>query len=264
MSSFTSFRQMLPSIFFARSSSHYLLRRMLSSTVEVTHDFHVEHSNIDVRICNTHDELDKCVRLQQQVWQFNDLDIVPRRVFIVTSSMGGVVLGAYESRHVKSPLLGFVCQYALSQNIKIMTGHFDSTDSKLAQLYIHRCHAIAKRYTTDYYGQSSSPLHKLSTDRVHLEWQLDLLNLKREDQFFPPRKLLTSDSDRIEEVHIPAQVEQWKNAGDIRAAKAQHDIYNKLTTAFERGLVILQFRLEQDGTGVYQLGYSTRIKKINE
>lgn len=302
MLSFTSFRQMLPSILFGHLSPSFILRRTLSSALEAVQDIGLDVPNIEVRICSTHEELDKCVSLHQRVWQFNDLDTIPRRVFIVTSSVGGVVLGAYESRIAKSPLLGFVwalpgisretngqayihaemmavhpsarkhrigqrlmlavSQYALSQNINIMKGHFDPTDSKLAYLYINRCHAIAKRYTIDYYGRSSSPLHKLSTDRLHVEWRLDLLNLKREDQFFPQRDLLTSDSDQIEEVHIPPQMAQWKNSGDVRAAKTQQAIYNKLTTAFERGLVVLRFRLDQDGTGVYQLGYSTLTKQI--
>lgn len=286
---------MLPSIFMGHLlPSRYFLRRALSSAAEAIRDLDVDVSNIQVRICHTHEELDRCVRLQQEVWQFSDLDTVSRRVFIVTSRIGGVVLGAYESHNIKSPLVGFVwalpgishkpngqafihaemmavdpsvrkhrvgqrlmlavCQYALSQNINVMKGHFDPTDSKLAHLYINRCHAIGKHYTTDYYGQSSSPLHKLSTDRLHIQWQLDLLNLKREDQFFPQKELLTSDFDQIEEVRIPAQMAQWKKVGDTRAAEVQHAIYKKLTSAFKRGLIILQFRLDEDGTGVYQLG----------
>lgn len=293
---------MFPSILFRHLPRSFLHRTLLSAS-ELVEDFNVDVSKIEVRICSTHKELDECVHLQQRIWQFNDLDTIPRRVFIVSSSIGGLVLGAYASHNAKLPLLGFVwalpgilhetnaqayihaemlavhpsarkyrigqrlmlavSQYALSQNINIMKGHFDPTDSKLAHLYINRCGAIANRYTTNYYGPSSSPLHQLSTDRLHLEFRLDLLNLKREDKSFPERELLTSDSDHIEEVHVPAQMAEWKRAGDIRGAKAQQAICNKLTKAFQQGLVIRRFQLEQDSTGVYQLGHSTHTNKTS-
>jgi predicted GNAT superfamily acetyltransferase len=269
--------------------------RMLPPASEDIESFDSDNANIEVRSCRTHEELDECVRLQQRVWQFNDLDSVPRRVFIVTTNIGGVVLGAYASHNAKPLLLGFVWalpgvrheantqvyihaemmavhpnasnhriaqrlmlamrEYARSQNIYVITSNFDPTDSKLAHLYIDRYGGIARRYTAHYYGLSSSPLHKLPTDRLHVEWWVDSLNLKQQQE------LLSSKSDHIKEVHVPAKTAEWKRIGDAQAVKVQQAICDELTTAFEQGFVILGFRLEQDGSGVYQLGCSTRTEK---
>ncbi|MES2222554.1 MAG: GNAT family N-acetyltransferase, partial [Acidobacteriota bacterium] len=40
-------------------------------------------------------EMEACVQLQQAVWQFRDLDIIPRRMFAVANAVGGQVMGAW-------------------------------------------------------------------------------------------------------------------------------------------------------------------------
>ncbi len=50
---------------------------------------------IEVRKIVSIPDMEACVQLQQAVWQFRDLDIVPRRMFAVANAIGGQVLGAW-------------------------------------------------------------------------------------------------------------------------------------------------------------------------
>ena len=53
--------------------------------------------NVEIRKIVSIPEMEACVQLQQSVWQFRDLDIVPRRMFAVANAVGGQVLGAWTS-----------------------------------------------------------------------------------------------------------------------------------------------------------------------
>jgi predicted GNAT superfamily acetyltransferase len=59
---------------------------------------------ITIRECTTIDELDRCVRLQRDVFGLPDLEISPRRHLIVSRHAGGWTLGAF----LGEQLVGFV------------------------------------------------------------------------------------------------------------------------------------------------------------
>ncbi len=50
-----------------------------------------------IRPCEGFEELSACVQLQVEVWGYGDRDVVPRRVFIVSKSIGGQVMGAFDT-----------------------------------------------------------------------------------------------------------------------------------------------------------------------
>ncbi len=68
--------------------------------------------NIQIRVCSTVDELDRCVRLQREVFGLPDLEISPRRHLIVSREAGGWTLGAF----VGDRLIGFVHHMAAVRN----------------------------------------------------------------------------------------------------------------------------------------------------
>jgi predicted GNAT superfamily acetyltransferase len=51
---------------------------------------------IEIRPCETLDELGGCVRLQMETWGYSDGDVIPRRAFIVAKHIGGQVIGAFD------------------------------------------------------------------------------------------------------------------------------------------------------------------------
>ncbi len=62
------------------------------------------NDEIQIRECETVEELDACVRLQREVFALPDLEISPRRHLIVTKAAGGFTLGAFSENR----LVGFV------------------------------------------------------------------------------------------------------------------------------------------------------------
>src|ERR1700750_3501149 len=50
-----------------------------------------------IRPCEGFEELSACVQLQVDVWGYGDRDVMPRRVFIVSKSIGGQVMGAFDT-----------------------------------------------------------------------------------------------------------------------------------------------------------------------
>ena len=58
------------------------------------------------------DELKACVDLQKEVWNFDDVDIVPLRLFVVSQKIGGQVIGAFSDNQ----LVGFAFSIPGSRN----------------------------------------------------------------------------------------------------------------------------------------------------
>src|SRR5438132_10010567 len=59
---------------------------------------------IELRECETLDELAECVRLQRDVFALPEAELSPVRHFVVTKTAGGFALGAFDGGH----LAGFV------------------------------------------------------------------------------------------------------------------------------------------------------------
>jgi predicted GNAT superfamily acetyltransferase len=64
--------------------------------------------NIVIRECVSIDELDRCSRLQREVFGLPDLEISPRRHLIVSRQAGGWTLGAFVDQDNTERLVGFV------------------------------------------------------------------------------------------------------------------------------------------------------------
>ncbi len=58
---------------------------------------------IDIRPLTDREDLKSAVRLQRQIWGFEDVDLIPLRLFVVASKIGGQVCGAFDG----AQLIGF-------------------------------------------------------------------------------------------------------------------------------------------------------------
>ena len=58
---------------------------------------------ITIRKCDSIDEFTACVALQKEVWNFDDRDLVPLRMFVVSQKIGGQIIGAFNG----GELIGF-------------------------------------------------------------------------------------------------------------------------------------------------------------
>jgi predicted GNAT superfamily acetyltransferase len=143
-----------------------------------------------IRNCQGLDELFACVRLQKEVWNFTDAELVPLRMFVVAEKIGGQVIGAFDDRklvafalslpgsrgghcYLHSQMLAVQSVYrnaglgrqiklfqrkdALARGFELMEWTFDPLEIKNAYLNIERLGAVARRYHVNQYGLTSSP-----------------------------------------------------------------------------------------------------------
>jgi predicted GNAT superfamily acetyltransferase len=165
-----------------------------------------------IRSCRCIEELEACIRLQQQIWGYADSDLYPLRLFVNLTHIGGHVIGAFCSLGPgrARELVGFVSgmpawrdgkRYLHSLSLGVARGHenqglgrmlkatqrevalqagiariewtFDPLRAKNAFFNIVRLGAITRRYEPDYYGRVESWLQQgLPSDRLVCEWWL--------------------------------------------------------------------------------------------
>src|SRR5918993_5924087 len=51
---------------------------------------------IDVRTLTSHADLVEAVRLQKEIWGFEEIELLPVRLFVVATKVGGQVFGAFD------------------------------------------------------------------------------------------------------------------------------------------------------------------------
>jgi predicted GNAT superfamily acetyltransferase len=52
---------------------------------------------IEIRSCEGFDELEACVQLQIETWGYDESDVIPRKTFLVAQTIGGQVMGAFDT-----------------------------------------------------------------------------------------------------------------------------------------------------------------------
>jgi predicted GNAT superfamily acetyltransferase len=245
----------------------------------------VQVEQVEVRLCRGLEEMQACVDLQKEVWGFADTDLIPIRMFVVAQKIGGQVIGGFRDGeliafalaipgnrnghpYLHSHMLAVREQYrnsglgrrlklaqrveALKAGIDLMEWTFDPLEIKNAYLNLHKLGAIARRYTINQYGISSSPLQGgLPTDRLIAEWWLrsrrviDLIEHGKQPEVAPE---LT--------IEVPAQVYEWKANPATRARAAEVHSRNRelFLSAFAQGLAALQYERDAAGNGRFLLG----------
>jgi len=141
---------------------------------------------------------------------------------------------------------------ALSRGIRHMEWTFDPLQIKNAFINIHRLSATSREYRVNFYGVSSSRLQGgLPTDRLLADWELDS---PRVEALFARRPAAARTIE--ERILVPASIEEWKasEATRKRAFDVQFQNQQKFQQAFSRGLAVLDFSLDDEGNGVYELG----------
>jgi predicted GNAT superfamily acetyltransferase len=141
---------------------------------------------------------------------------------------------------------------ALAQGYELLEWTFDPLEIKNAHLNLVRLGAIARRYSVNHYGYSSSPLQGgLPTDRLVAEWWLKskrVVNLldKNQPPQFPVEK----------RIDVPAQVYTWKASAAERqkAADVQKRNREQFLPAFSQGLVALGYERDAQENGSFLLG----------
>jgi len=246
----------------------------------------VTGASIVIRNCSSLTEMQACVALQKEVWNFTDIELVPLRMFVVAEKVGGQVIGAFEDNvlvgfafaipgvrgghsFLYSHMLAVRKQYrnsglgrrlklfqredALARGFELMEWTFDPLEIKNAYLNIEKLGAIARRYRVNQYGITSSPLQGgLPTDRLVAEWWL---KSKRVETLLATKSKPAFET--LKTILVPAQVYEWKSRPDTRpsALEVQDRNREQFVKAFADGLAVLGYERDQQGNGKFLLGH---------
>ena len=244
-----------------------------------------EGDSIEIRKCHELEELRRAVALQQEVWNFTDAELVPLRLFVVAEKVGGQVLGAFDRgemigfalavpgmrgghAYLHSHMLAVRKEYrngglgrriklfqraeALERGIELIEWTFDPLEIKNAYLNIEKLGAIARRYTINQYGITTSPLQGgLPTDRLIAEWWL---KSKRVEQLLEGGSFRRSEVR--ERISVPAAIYEWKASPETRARALEVQERNReqFLQAFERGLAVTGYERDAEGNGTFLVG----------
>ncbi len=241
--------------------------------------------NFSIRKCQSLEEMQAAFALQKEVWNFSDAELVPVRMFVVASKIGGQVMGAFEGnnliafalalpgiRHghsyLHSQMLAVRHDYrnaglgrrlklyqredALARGIGLMEWTFDPLEIKNAYLNIEKLGAIARRYTMNQYGLTSSPLQGgLPSDRLVAEWWM---KSRRVEMVLGNGQRPTFEAQA--RIDVPAEIYDWKATEETRerALAVQERNREQFTRAFANGLSVLGYERNERGDGRFLLG----------
>jgi len=239
-----------------------------------------------IRKCHQLEEMRACVSLQKEVWNFSDADLVPLRMFVVADKVGGQVIGAWEKdggemagfalaipgtrsgkTYLHSHMLAvrkrhqnaglgrriklFQREDALTRGFELIEWTFDPLEIKNAYLNIEKLGAIARRYTINQYGITSSPLQGgLPSDRLVAEWWL---KSRRVESLLQSGK--TAWVETQIRISVPAQIYDWKASSATRsqAKEVQDRNREQFVRAFDDGLAVLGYKRDHQGNGQFLL-----------
>lgn len=243
-------------------------------------------SEIEIHQLNKLGEFAEVVRLQREIWGFQDVELLPQRLFVVASKIGGQVLGAFDGGkmvafclcipglkpggkyYFHSHMLGVLPayrntglgrrmkleqrHYALEAGVDLIEWTFDPLEIKNSYFNIERLGAIARRYSVNQYGISSSPLQGgLPTDRLIAEWWLQSNRVE---------SLLKDEGQNlicVKKISVPAEIYEWKASPKTRkrARMLQEKNRQQFQMAFNARLAVLGYECDDKGNGTFLFGH---------
>jgi predicted GNAT superfamily acetyltransferase len=241
-----------------------------------------QNTTLQIRQLETIQEFSDAVRLQRQVWGFDDVELLPLRLFVVASKIGGQVLGVFQAgqmvafclcipglkhsgkSYLHSHMLGVLPRfrntglgrrlkleqraYGLRCGLDLIEWTFDPLELKNAYFNIERLGAIARRYVHNQYGTTSSHLHGgLPTDRLVAEWWIRTPRAQaytHGDEFERPRVEST--------IAVPRDISEIRKQEPSRAREIQATIGEQFERHFRAGLAVIGFS-KDERAGTYLL-----------
>jgi|SRR5450631_541506 len=247
---------------------------------------------VTIRKCEALAEMQACFGLQKEVWKFSDADLIPVRMFVLASKIGGHVIGAFverdDSRNDEKELIGFALAIPGMRN-----GH--------CYLHSHML-AVRQQYRNGGLGRRMKLFQRddaLARGFELMEWTFDPLEIKNAylnieklgaiarrynvNQYgitssplqggLPTDRLVAEwwmKSKRVEAVladaprakfecrtriDVPAEIYEWKAGAAMRAQALAVQAGNRerFNKAFAEGLSVLGYERDERGNGRFLL-----------
>jgi predicted GNAT superfamily acetyltransferase len=215
-----------------------------------------------------------CISLQQHVWNYAEIEVVPEHIFVVATIAGGQVLGAFHNEtavgfslafpavrgkhlHLHSHMVAVLPEYehrgigrkikmaqrddALNRGFDLIEWTFDPLQIRNAHFNISRLGAIVRHYLPDLYGRTSSPLHgNLPTDRLVAEWWIAS---QRVEAVLANRLNRPVESERIS---LPWNIREICRTEPQRALAIQQELRQCFEQSLARGYAAVGFDVSPD------------------
>jgi predicted GNAT superfamily acetyltransferase len=225
---------------------------------------------IEVRKLQQRSEFVDAVNLQRTIWGFEDVDLLPERLFVIAPKVGGQAFGAFDgpkmigfclaipgiksdSIYLHSHMLGVLKEYrdagagrmlkltqrddALSRGIKLIEWTFDPLEIKNAYFNIERLGAIVRRFVLNQYGTTSSALHAgLPTDRCVAEWHIASPRVEAILAGREPERFV-----EVARIAVPSTIYQLKANDPAQARAIQKGVSTAFLDNIANGLAVTQF-----------------------
>lgn len=231
---------------------------------------------IEIRECATIEDLDQCARLQKEVFALPDLEISPRRHFIVNRSAGGFTLGAFagdelvgfvlsvpgfsgaarffyshmtavsarfQNRRVGAELKWAQRTRALEENVQFIKWTFQPIQARNAFFNLERLGAVVKTYAPNFYGTDYSTAHGsngkigLDSDRLFCEWHLESEKVQK----LAAGEKFEESGEAAKIIEIPNDWSAFLKENPERAVAEQARIKAEFQSAFAENLICKGF-----------------------
>jgi predicted GNAT superfamily acetyltransferase len=238
---------------------------------------------IEVKQLTAYPEFVEAVQLQQEIWGFDDIELLPVRLFVVANKVGGHAFGAYDDGrmvgfclaivglkpggkyYLHSHMLGVLTEYrnhgvgrmlklaqrqeALGREIPLIEWTFDPLEIKNAYFNMERLGAIVRRYVLNQYGMTTSRLHGgLPTDRCTAEWWL---GSPRAEAIISGRPFERAPVEA--RIAVPADIAEVRAHDHKRAREIQQSVSDQFREYLGKGLAVIGFERSAEA-GTYLLG----------
>jgi len=249
---------------------------------------------ITIRKCEALEEMQACFALQKEVWGFADADLIPVRMFVVASKIGGQVIGAFIQRNDgtddENQLLGFAfavpgvrngCCYLHSQMLAVRQRYRNGGLGRRMKLY-QREDALTRgfelmEWTFDPLEIKNAYLNIEKLGAIARRYNVNQYGISSSPlQGGLPSDRLVAEwwmkSKRVEmvladaarakfecqaHIDVPAEIYQWKTepATRARALEVQEDNRGRFQKAFAEGLSVLGYERDTRENGRFLLGH---------
>jgi predicted GNAT superfamily acetyltransferase len=224
------------------------------------------------------------VGLQRTIWGFGELELLPVRLFVVATKIGGQAFGAYDGdrmigfclaipglkpsgkSYLHSHMLGVLPEYnnrgvgrslklaqraeALQRRVELIEWTFDPLEIKNAYFNIERLGVIIRRYVPNQYGATTSFLHGgLPTDRCTAEWWIDSDRVQAAVDGRPMNRPAIEAT-----IEVPTAIGALRKDDPKQAREIQKKVGDRFEKLFGMGLTVIGFERSEE-TGTYLLGF---------
>jgi len=246
-----------------------------------------------VRHLTTHDEFAQAVEIQRAVWHFEELELLPVRLFVVAVKVGGQALGVFKNNrmvgfclalpgiragvlstngtaYLHSHMLGVLPTFrdagvgralklaqrddALARGFDLIEWTFDPLELKNAHFNIERLGAVVPRYVLNQYGSTTSPLHGgLPTDRCTAQWWIRSARVEAILGGQGAGRAADTAAPVMGRVEIPADILDIKQRDPRRAREIQARVSEEFQAMLAKGWTAAGFERTRE-TGAYLFG----------